>query len=158
MDRGGVLLRVAAFQVRDGRALQTCFFGRHLENADLAALELRDGARTRGRDLVHAVRAVYDPGAVGAEIAERFREGFDPFRSEDTKKLALHEGGVRERTQHVEDRLDAEIGAHGGDMFHRRMMRLGEHEADARLGNAFRDGGGVDVEIDAEFLQRVGCP
>ena len=73
--------------------------------------------RCKNGDLVHAVRAVNHPGAFGTQIAQYFGEGFDPARREHTEQMPFHKCGVGERAQHVENGLDAEIGAHRRDMF-----------------------------------------
>ena len=57
--------------------------------------------------------------------------------------LAGDPAGVRQRTEHVEHRRDAQLGPHRCDVAHRRVEHAGEGEADAGLTHAGRDGGPV---------------
>ena len=110
----------------------------------------------RGRELVHAVRAVDDPGALAAEIAEHMGEWLDPALGEHADKLAARARGIGERPQQVEDRARAELDPRAGDMAHRAVMPGRHEEADAGLLQRLRNERHVAVDIDAERRQHVG--
>ena len=57
--------------------------------------------------------------------------------AEDANYLAPGTGGVGERPEQIEDRAERQLGPHGGYELHRRVVRAGEHEADAGLFYAF---------------------
>ena len=78
-----------ALQVGRGGAGQAGHLGRHLEQRDLAVLQLGDIGGAGGGDLVEPVGAMDDPGALGAELASTSAIGSIQAWAKTPTKLAL---------------------------------------------------------------------
>ena len=89
-------------------------------------------------------------------MLQHFRQWLDPAVVEHAEHLALHAGRVRQRSEEIEDRADAKLGAHRRPVLHRRVVHRRPHEADTGLGDGARNGDGRHVELDAERGQHVG--
>ncbi len=77
---GGVHSGLAAFEVSQRRARKARILRRDLEHVDIAVDEFRDHGGTRGRQFVHAVGAVHDPGVNRTEVFNASAIGSSHFR------------------------------------------------------------------------------
>ena len=126
------------------------------EVADLAVLERDDLRRPRRRDLVETVGAMHRPDPLRSELMQNLRQRLEPHVGKYAEQLARHAGRVGQGTEQVEHRARAEFDAHRRHMPHGGVMRLGEHEAQARLGKAALETGRIEADLHAERGQDVG--
>ena len=87
---------------------------------------------------------------------QHLRQRFEPDLREHAEELARHAGRVRERPEQVEQRARAELDAHRRDVAHRGVVRLREHEAQPRLGEAALEPRRIETDLHAERGQHVG--
>ena len=76
----------------------------------------------------------------------------------DPDELPGGAGGVRERSEEVEDGADRELLAHRHDEAGRLVMHRREHKAEADVPDAVGDRLGREVDAGAERLEHVGGP
>ena len=86
-----------------------------------------------GRELVEPVLGVKDDRALVAERRERVGEQARQIRPADADELARRARRVRERSERVEDRADAELAADRAELLHRRVERRREEEDETGL-------------------------
>src|SRR5438445_540127 len=114
--------------------------------------------RAARADLVEAVLAMNDEGVLDAELGEDAGDLLPERRRRDAEQHAPHPGGIRERSEDVEDRADPDLSAHRPGVTHRGVVSRREHEPDPRLIDAAHDRLGTKVDADAERLQHVSAP
>jgi hypothetical protein len=74
-----------------------------------------------------------------------------------TDHLMRRGSWVAERTEQIEDRAHAELGAHLSDVTHRRVMRARVHEPDAHFLDAARHLLRCELDPHAECLEHIGA-
>ncbi len=89
-DRARVLLRRAALQRRERRALDAGVFGHDVLYRDAPVFEHGDTRGSGGRHFVEPIRAVHDPRFLGSEIGQHMGDRFEPFARVDADQLATH--------------------------------------------------------------------
>ncbi len=149
-------VRRAAGDVLVDRARQPDVLRRQLVGAQLAGVDLDHARRPRRAQLVEPVGARDDERPARAEPRERARDHLEEGGVGDADDLPRRAGGVRQRAEEVEDRAHGELLAHGDDEAGRAVVRGREHEAEADLLDAARDGVGREVDPHAERLEHVG--
>ncbi len=97
-----------------------------------------------------------DVRAARAELDERVGERARQLRRVDAEHERPRAGGVGQRAEHVEDGTCRQLAAHGRGVLHRRMVCLGEEEAEAELVDRPLDPLRREVEPEAERLEDVG--
>ena len=93
---------------------------------------------------------------LGAESLECAGHRVDVRRVGDADQLSGRAGRVRQRAEEVEDRANRELAADGNDVAGRLMVGGREHEPEADVLDAPRDGGRRQVDPRAERLEQVG--
>ena len=91
-----------------------------------------------------------------AQAAERAREQLGDRVAGRAEHVAVGRSGVRERPEDVEDGPHPDLAPQGGREGHRRVERLGEHEAHARALDAARHLLGRKRDLRTECLEQVG--
>src|SRR5919198_1050397 len=106
--------------------------------------DLEQARRLNRAYLAHAVLARYHRRAPAAELPQRAGDHVEigPVRNAD--ELPLGAGGVRQRSEEVEDRADCELLSHGHDVLGRAMVSRREHEAEADVLYALGDRGRLE--------------
>ena len=117
--------------------------------------DLADEVRAGGGELVDAVGAVDDEGALGAELGEDGGDRRHELGRVDADDLGPRAGGVRQRPEHVEDRAHRELAPDRRRIAHRRMVRGREEEAEAELVDRALDPLGGQLEVEPERLEDV---
>jgi hypothetical protein len=151
-----VVLGVAATNRFARRAAESEILGDDRVAANSAVAEFGDVGLAGDGNFVHAVRAVDDEGAADAEFAKRESERLGEFRGGDADELRGGPGGIRERTEEIENRADAEIAARVDGVFHGRVHGGSEKEADADFFDGAADAFGGLMERDAEGFEDIG--
>ena len=98
-----------------------------------AAGDLADEVRARRRELVDPAGAVHDERAPRVELHERVGDRARELGRVDAEHLGARAGRVRQRAEDVEHRPRRQLAPHRPRVLHRRMVRLGEEEAEAEL-------------------------
>ena len=123
--------------------------------ANLTVGDLEDEIRPRWRQLVDAVRTVYDERAVRVEDGESVRDGTRDIRRVDAEHAGTRACRVRQRSEHVEDRARAEFAAHRCCVAHRWMVERRKHEPEPERVDRVGDPCGWLLERKAERLEHV---
>ena len=152
----GVLFCRAADDGRLGGALDAEVLGSDRVRPVPAVLEFGDFRRCADGDLVEAVRPVDDHAASDAEVDEHAGQRLDEVFVVDAEDHALGTRGIRQGAEDVEDGADAKLPADGADVFHRGVILLREHEAQADLLEKLRAFFGCEADVDAERFEAVG--
>ena len=97
-----------------------------------------------------------NPGALGPQVSQHPRHGLDPLARERSRELALDAGGVRKRTQQVEDGPGPEFRSGSGHVPHGAVMAGRHHEPHARFTDRALDDRDVGVDVDPERDEDVG--
>ena len=121
---------------------------------DGSALEFRDGRGAVDGEFVQAI-GMDDQDVFGAEQAQHLGKRPHPFGREDADHLTLGAGGVGEGAEQVEDGAKAEFPPYRASESHGGVVRHGEQETYAHLGNAAPHLLGGDFELHARGLQHV---
>ena len=121
----------------------------------LSARHLPDEVRPRRGQLVDAVGAVDDEGALGAELEEHLREGRRELGRVDPHDLRASPGRVRQRPEHVEHGPRRELAADGGRMAHGGVVEGGEQKPEAELVDRALDALRRQLELESERLEDV---
>ena len=154
---GGIVGGLAAGEVFGGAVVAEKRGGINVVGFDDAVFQLR-AARCGGEgDFIHAVVAMHDEDAAGAEGFENFREGFGQLRGKNAEKLAGCAGGVGERPQQIEQGAHAELFAHRAGKTHGLVEGGGKHEGDADFVERLLHEFGRGVKIEAEAFEAVGA-
>ena len=96
-----------------GRRLRQPDVGRvQIERVDRAVAALGDLGVAGGRELVDAVGAVHDPGALGSEQHQRPRHQLGELRPRHADQLTRRARRIGQRPEQVERRPHAELAAH----------------------------------------------
>src|SRR5439155_24103278 len=66
-----------------------------------------------GADLVETVASVNDERALGPELDQGARDRLTERGARNAEEVAAHAGGIRKRTEHIEDGTGAELAPHG---------------------------------------------
>ena len=117
--------------------------------------DLADEVRAGGGELVEPAGAVDDEGAPGIELHERLGQRRRELGRVDAEDERPRSGGIRQRAEHVEHRTRRELAPHRRGVAHRRVMRLGEEEAEAELVDRALDPLRRQLEREAERLEHV---
>src|SRR6056297_1977636 len=150
-----VVGRIAAQQRLPRGTLQADVLGGERVLDDLAVRpQLRDERLAADGEVVQPV-AVHDQRPLEPEPPQHLGQGPGERRAVHPHELPRRPGGVRERTEIVEDRAGLEVGPDGGDEPHRRMVLSREQERQPdlldRTGQAVR----IQIEADTESLEHV---
>lgn len=156
VDDFGVGFRVATCQGFERRARKAEIFGRERVIADGAIAQLGNRGFSRKRNFIEAVGAVNDESAADAEFAESAGEEFHVTFIEDADDLRGRAGGIRERTEKIEDGADAEFAAGIHGVARRGVKRGREKKGDADFVERARDGFGRKIDAKAERFENVG--
>ena len=116
---------------------------------------LADEVRPGGGELVEPAGAVDDEGAPRVELDERLGQRRRELGRVDAEDERPRPGRIRERAEHVEHRTRRELAPHRRGVAHRRMMRLGEEEAEPELVDRALDPLRRQREREPERLEHV---
>ena len=114
------------------------------------------GAIPHLNDIVTAVVLYNGTGLTSGQRLNGLRQRLDQIFVVDAEQHHLRMRRVRQRTEDVEDRADAELFADRADVFHRCMIFLREHEADVDFLEELDAFFWREVEVDAERFEAVG--
>ena len=153
----GVRRRISAAQLLRIAALDAEVERVELVLADASAVDLADEVRPARRELVDAAGAVYDVRAHRLEPDERVGERPRELRRVDAEDEGARARRVRQGAEHVEDGTRRELAPDGRRVPHRRVVRLGEEEAEAELVDRALDPLRRQLELEAECLEHVRC-
>jgi hypothetical protein len=118
---------------------------------------LPDVTVARGRELVDAVVAAIDERRGPASAEDSDDEGH-ALEIRDADRRCLGARGVAERSEHVEQRRDAELLARRAGVAEPRVEEGGEGEGDPGLAQHLGDTLRRDVEVEAQGGEHVGRP
>ena len=156
-DLRGVLLRAAAGERRRVGRLDPELARVDHAVAHVAVDDLGHQVRPARRELVDPAEAVHDERAARAELRQRVGDRPHERRpSRRRRRPRARPAGLVERAEHVEDRARPELPPHRRGVAHRRMVRRGEHEAEAEVVDRLGDPLGRLLEGEAERLEHVG--
>ena len=122
---------------------------------DGVTADLDHGRVTGGRDLVETVEAVHDKGPIDAPGGQHLGDDVHARAVRHAEQLPPDTTRVRQRTENVEHRRDAEFASHPGDEAHCGVKDPGERESDVRLGDATLDPRAVEFDRDAELFENI---
>jgi len=96
-----------------------------------------DGGVSRHRDLIHAIVAVDDAGLRRGKKLQRSGEQLRHLGPVCAHELFANAGGIRDRSEHIEDRPHPKFCPRLGGIFHCRMEHGCEEESNALGVHAF---------------------
>ena len=121
-----------------------------------AILKLADGSRCAQGNLVQLVLTVDNHAALYAQVHQHLCQRLHQIFIINTKQLQLRAGGIRQRSEDVENCADAQLLADWANIFHRGVILLCEEEAHAHLLQQLHAFFRLQLNIYAQRLQTIG--
>jgi hypothetical protein len=127
----------------------------HVKGGDAAIATFGDLRVAGRRNLIDAIRAMDDPGAIRSQHLQGSREEFREFRPRHAHQLATSLRRVREGTKKIERGPDPQIAAGLSRMLHCRMKRRRKEKRDASGRETPFDHLGLRRDIDPEGSEHI---
>ena len=90
------------------------------------------------------------------QLLQRMGERLTEPSVVNAQHLPLHEGRVRQRTQHIKECAHAQFTTRTNRMLHRTVVRRRKHKAEPNLLNTLRNLRRGQGKINAQRLQNIG--
>ena len=98
---------------------------------------------------------MYDHRVLGAEGEQNARKEIDEVQRIHAEHLAPREGGVRQRSEYVENRANAELAPDRRHRAHGRMQLRREEKRNSGPAENVAHARGVEIDVHAEGCEDV---